>query len=149
MADLKPGDIVRHDAIHTTQIRLGAAQNISKGDFLVPDAAGSDTWDKIGGTGDIDLSNGIAQAQADFDNTDGADGALLADVFIPPSVVIGKLGGDVSPTGTVKYSGGEWVAANAADFAAGEVRAIYIGHPGEEVATKGEDGDDGMLRLII
>ncbi len=148
MTDLKPGDIVRHDAIYTGQVKLGAGQVVAKGDFLVPDGAASDVYDKIGAVGDIVLINGIVQAQADYDNTGGQDGDIVADVFTAPSVVIGAMGGAVSPSnGIVKYSGGKWVAADADDFAAVKAGATYEGTAGETVLSKSADAENGILRL--
>lgn len=143
MGEPLPGQIVDNIFVSIQQVRLANDVVVAAGDIMICEAT-TQYWIKAA-SADV-LEDGWGQSRVAADNTGGVDGAVVIEAMVPPSYIYAKAGGAIHPGDYVKLdaSGQKWVAAAAADLAAGTVGGRYAGKAGTSI-----QGDAADLDIII
>ena len=144
MGEPLPGQIPDNIFLSIQQLKIKADETGLTGDIIVQDDATA-FWIKA--TGAEVLEHGFGQARVDFDTTGLVDGEVAIESMTPPSYLFVIAGGVINPGDYVKLdgSGQKWIAAVAADLAAGLVGGRYSRKIGDNTsdacADAGNSGD--------
>ena len=125
MGEPAPGQIPDNIFLSVQQIEIAGDVVASAGDWLVLSSTPAEGHKKAGAADDaVDLSaRNLVQTRVAIDTTGLADRAVTAECFSAPSYVYGIAGGALVAGSLVRLgtTGQKFIAAVAADLAAGEV----------------------------
>ena len=130
MGEPLPGQIPDNIFLSVQQLKMKATQVGLAGDIIVQDDA-TEFW-ILAASAEV-LEHGFGQARVDFDTTGLVDGEVAIEALTPPSYIFAVSGGVINPGDYVKLdaSGQKWIAAVAADLAAGLVGGRFSRKAGD------------------
>lgn len=154
MGEPTPGQIVDNIFLSIQQIEIAGDVVASAGDWLVLSGTPSEGHVLADATSDaVDLSAlNLVQTRVDIDTTGLADRAVSVECISAPSYVYAIMGGAVVAGSLVRLgtTGQKFIAAVAADLAAGEVVGRYSRLSTDSAGNNDAvDTDIGIIKLGV